>query len=190
MKKLLLAAGDIGFTCGDSKVSKAIRWFTRSKGEPKTLVNHVFIVLKGGTLDESVIIEAVSTVKRGLLVKRYGPPKKDRVAIVRVRGLAMKDLATVCETAEGYEGRRYGHVKIAAHVLDRLLGGRYVFRRIAGMADYPICSWLVAHSFEKAGISFGVPTDAADPDDIWDWVTAHKGKFSVVRPLTPLGGQA
>lgn len=188
MKPTVLVAGDLFFTCGDSKVSKLIRWFTRSKGEAKTQVNHVGLVIGGGTLGEAVIIEAVRTVQIGRLMRRYGPPKTDRVAVYRCIGVSMIDLAEACLAAESYEGRKYGYLKIAAHALDRLIGGKYVFRRLAGMDNYPICSWLVAYSFEKIGISFGVPADAADPDDIWDWVASHPRKFRAVRPLTQLGG--
>ena len=187
MKATIYEPGDANFTCGDSKVSKLIRWFTRDKGEAKTLTNHVGLVIKGGTIHGTAIIEAVRTVQSGPLMKRYGPPKRDRVAVYRFLPMTADQAEIITRAAESYEGRKYGYHKIAAHALDRLIGGRYVFRRLAGMADYPICSWLVAYSFEKAGIGFGVPTDAATPDDIWDWVTTHPEQWLCVRPMTTLG---
>ena len=191
MRPTLLQPSDLFFTCGDSKVSKAIRWFTRDKGEPKTKTNHTGGVSDGGTLSQAEIIEAVSTVQSGPLMQRYGPPKKDRFAAYRYIPMTADQQATVVRTAKGYEGRKYGYHRIAANVLDfglsRTRGKNvYFFRRLAGMADYPICSWLMAYSFEKAGISFGVPTDAATPDDIWDWVTGHPELWLCVRPMTTL----
>jgi len=66
------------------------------------------------------------------------------------------------------------------------LQGAYVIRRLGDINDYPICSWLVAQAFAKAGETFGVPPGAADPDDIWDYVTAHRQKYEMLHPLAPL----
>ena len=63
-----------------------------------------------------------------------------------------------------------------------LLLGAYVFRRLAG-DRYPICSWLVAHSFKKARLFFGVEADEAQPDDIWDFAQQNPGRYREFRPL-------
>ena len=51
------------------------------------------------------------------------------------------------------------------------------------MDRYPICSWLVAHAFAKAGKTFGVPPGMASPDDIWDFVNEEPEKYSEIMPL-------
>ena len=69
---------------------------------------------------------------------------------------------------------------------DWALLGAYVFRRLGRMDRYPICSWLVAHSYKAAGLHFGVAPGAATPDDIWDFVTTRTDRFQEIRPLGPL----
>ena len=54
------------------------------------------------------------------------------------------------------------------------------------MDRYPICSWLVAHAFKKAGKTFGVKPGAATPDDIWDFVRSNPDKYETVIELGPL----
>ena len=65
-------------------------------------------------------------------------------------------------------GRFYGYGKLPLHLLDAVLCGRRVFRRLA---RWPllICSWHVVKSFAAGGVTFGVPAWAAQPDDLWDW---------------------
>jgi len=81
---------------------------------------------------------------------------------------------------------KYDTLKLAAHLLDWLLLGVYLFRRLADNGDYPICSWLVAHAFGEAGKNFGVERGAAEPDDIWDFVTAKTDKYECLHPLARL----
>ena len=70
---------------------------------------------------------------------------------------------------------------------DRLFLGVYFFRRLILAKDYPICSWVVAWAYQKAGRDFGVPAAAADPDDIWDYVTRHPDEYEEVLPLQQIG---
>ncbi|HLE57869.1 MAG TPA: hypothetical protein VJB15_12355, partial [Rhodothermia bacterium] len=94
-----------------------------------------------------------------------------------------EDIDVIVAAAEKYNGHKYGYGKLIAHFLDWMLLGAYVFRRLAKMDKYPICSWLVAHSFAKAGRNFGVQPGAASPDDIWDFVTQRKDIYELVRAL-------
>ena len=64
-----------------------------------------------------------------------------------------------------------------------MLQGAYVFRRLDQMDKYPICSWLVAHSYKKIGKDFRVPAGAATPDDIWDFCDKNPDKYRRVRSL-------
>lgn len=183
---IVLAPGDLFFTRGRSPLSWAIRLFTRSPGEDRTAVNHVGVVVQGGLLSEAVIVEALDTVKRHRLVQQYGPPRRDGVAVYRAVGLAPENLWAAVQAAEGYVGRKYGRLKILAHLGDWMLGGAYLFRRLARMDKYPICSWLASHAYEAAGVRFGVDPNAASPDDMWDWIKAHPDQWRCVRLLKPL----
>jgi hypothetical protein len=178
----VLQPGDIFFTRGNGFVSKAIRFLTRRIGESRTKVNHVGLVVGGGTLSQVVVVEALRTVERHRLVDAYGGAA-DRVAVFRPTRLARGDLQRVVTTANGYVGRSYGYGKIVLHALDWMLQGAYVFRHLGQMDDYPICSWLVAHAYSAAGVHFGVDPGAASPDDIWDYITEHPDEFVQVRWL-------
>jgi hypothetical protein len=180
-----LKDADVVFTKGFGLLSRAIRFFTRGIGESRTKVNHVGLVVSGGPIAEAVIVEALSMVKRHRLMDRYGP-RRDHVAVYRSLDLTEAETRRIAEAAEGYVGRKYGYATIAAHLLDWVLLGAYVFRRFVGCDNYPICSWLVAHAYKKVGKHFGVPARAASPDEIWDFVVENPDKFRMIRDLAPL----
>lgn len=182
---LQLEPSDIFLTRGDSFVSRAIRFFTRGKGEARTEVNHVGVVVAAGDAGTATIVEALTKVKRRRM-SAYRGSKTTLVAVYRPKNLSTAERQKVARRAARYVGADYGYVKLVAHFLDWCLGGAYVFRRIASMDRYPICSWVVAYSFEEVGENFGVPAWAADPDHIWDWVTAHPGEWVELHPLDTL----
>jgi hypothetical protein len=184
----MLQPGDVFLTRGLGPLSRLIRVFTRGFGERRTQVNHVGLVVQEGLPPVAVAVEALSRVRRHPLGSRYGRASRQEIAVFRPLNLSEKEIATVVSAAEGYVGRRYGYLKIVAHLLDWLLLGAYLFRRLARMDDYPICSWLVAHSFAKVGKTFGVPPGAASPDDIWDFAVQETRKYKMVHPLGPMLG--
>ena len=67
-----LHPADVFFTRGFRVFSRLIRFFTRGAGEARTKVNHVGIVVSGGTLESAEIIEAVDRVRRHRLWNQYG----------------------------------------------------------------------------------------------------------------------
>jgi len=177
---------DIVLTAGQGIVSRAIRLLTRQIGESRTKVNHVGIVVeKSCQLRNAVIVEALHKVRRHPLERRYGSGQDD-VAIYRPMNLTHQEKQIVVSAANSYVGRSYGYLKIILHLLDSLLLGTYLFRRLGCMDDYPICSWLVAYSYAKAGKEFGVDPGAATPDDIWDFVTKQAGTYTCIKELDRL----
>lgn len=178
---------DIFLTRSMGLISRAIRFFTRHIGESRTKVDHVGIVVEGGPIEDAIVVEALSTgVVRHRLFAHYSKKRKTKLAVYRPINLTDEERATVVSAAENYVGRSYGYIKILAHFLDWLLQGAYVFRRLACMDDYPICSWVVAYAFAKASKTFGVEPGAASPDDIWDFAVKNPDKYTLVRPLAPL----
>jgi hypothetical protein len=164
-----------------------IRFFTRSIGESRTKVNHVGIVVEGGSLKTAVVVEALVKVRRHRLWEEYGPPSRDEVAVYRAKHLTDEEIDTIVSAANAYVGRKYGFWMLAAHLADWMLLGSFAFRRVLGKDKYPICSWLVAHSFAKAGKHFGTHPGAATPDDIWDFIVVdHPELYDVIHPLKPL----
>lgn len=174
---------DVFLTRGHGLLSKAVRLFSRGIGESRTKVNHVGVVVDEGTLKTCIVVEALIKVCQHKLWDRYGPPRKDFVAIYRPLNISEEEMATIIAEASEQVGKNFGFLKIAAHFLDWCLMGAYVFRRLTKDGDYPICSWVVAHAFSKAGKHFDVEPDAAQPDDIWDFVQANTDKYEEVHPL-------
>jgi hypothetical protein len=170
--------GDIVLTRGTGFFARAIRFFSRRIGESRTMVNHVGIIVEGGYFP--VLVEALRTVERRALLDSYGEAEFAVYRPINVPGLARK---VIVATAEDYVGRKYGWLKIALHGLDWALQGAYVFRRLGRMDAYPICSYVVAHAYAAADLTFGVAPGAATPDDIWDFVRANPDKYELVKPL-------
>lgn len=182
----ILEPGDVFLTRGRGFFAAAIRFFTRTIGESRTKVNHVGLVVESGPLRDAVIVESVSKVRRRRLGQRPAWAN-DRVAVYRPVGLGEDEVRRVVEVAESFVGRGYSYWKVVLHVLDWLLLGAYVFRRLGRMDDYPICSWLVAHAYSKVGRDFGVEPGGASPDDICDFVRANNPQlFVAVRGLEPM----
>lgn len=179
-----LQAGDIFLTTNPSSFfSRAILFFSRSPGEEPTNASHVGLVVRGFPGDAR-IVEAVGRVRVGFL-SRYAD-KKTRVAIYRPRNISFADLDAIVRSALEDVGRGYGWLKLLPHVGDWLLGGRYVFRRLARLDRFPICSFHVASKFQKIGKDFGVPVGAATPDDIDDFCRSHPDKYEMIRDFAPL----
>lgn len=179
-------SADIFLTKGQGLISRCIRFFSRSIGEKRTQVNHVGIVVTPGAMHTAEVVEALSDVQRHTLWKNYGPPRNDYVSVYRPLNLDSAEKEHITNVAAAQVGRSYGYVKIIAHFLDWLLLGAYVFRRLTQDTEYPICSWLVAHAYAAVGKNFGVAPGAAQPDDIWDFVTGHPQIYQCIQPLHQL----
>ena len=115
---ILLEPGDIFLTRGCGIFSWLICFFTRSKGEKKTKVNHVGLVVKSGDMKTAIAVEAQSKVVRHKLWSRYGPPKKDCVAVYRATNLTAEQVKDIVAEAEKQVGKKYGFLMIAAHLKD------------------------------------------------------------------------
>lgn len=186
MSTIELRPADVLVTRGKGWLPAAIRFFTRRIGEKRTKVNHVGVIVDGGPIARSWVVEALWKVVRRRLVDGYGAQGSSEVGIFRPTNLTEEEIRTIVTAANGYVGRRYGVLKLAAHLADWVLQGAYVFRRLTRDDRYPICSWLVACSFAKAGKYFGVAPGAASPDDIWDFCKANPDKYTQVLALGPL----
>ncbi|MBN2424521.1 MAG: hypothetical protein JXB44_05820 [Calditrichaceae bacterium] len=174
---------DIYLSKGSSFIAKAIRFFSTTIGESCTQVNHVGVIVTKGDLQTCVVVEALHKVTRHTLWSEYGPDHNDLVAIYRPLNLTDEEEEIIVNEANEQVGKKYGYLKIVTHLLDWFLLGAYVFRRLTQDGRYPICSWLVAHAFSKAGKHFGVDPGSAQPDDIWDFVNGNPDKYEQIYPL-------
>ncbi len=180
-----LQTADIVFFRGKSWISRQIRNFSRTGGEARTKANHVGIVVAPGTERTAIVVEAVSTVKIHALGAAHLDTNED-VAVARPINLSTDKRGYIALEAARFINRKYGYIKILLHAMDRVLGGRYFFRRLGRLKRYPICSYLVAQSFATIGKDFGVSVGHAQPDDIWDFVESNPDKYTVVRDFRPI----
>ena len=200
---VILQPGDIFLSRGTSLLSRAIRVCTRSFGEKRSKVNHVGIVVEAGGIQEAVVVEALSKVKMHTLWKQYGnscnhtkellarrcftPPRCSTwIAVFRAKNVSPEEMGIIVATAKRQVDKTYGYFKIVAHLLDWCFSGIYFFRWFARNSNYPICSWLVAHAYGEADYDFGVPREAANPDDIWDFVNEHPNYYDCIVKLAPM----
>ena len=181
----MLKSGDIILTRGDKLLSRMIRFFEKDKSEDISKVNHTGVNEKDCLLKDANVIEALTTVKCHNLVEQYAG-KKDKVAIFRKKNLRDDERIEVAKKAKEYVGKKYGFIKIVGHALDWCIGGKYVFRRMFRMDDYPICSWVVGYAYAVIGVKFkGVEPWACQPDDIWD-ECFNSDKYDMIYPLSKL----
>jgi hypothetical protein len=167
--------GDLIFCHGSAWLPRAIRWATRSKGEGATWANHV-----AGITSPGMALEASWTVIEHPLPE-LAPPYQ----IWRYEPLTDAQREAVAVAALAYKGRSYGGAKLLTHLGDALLskvfgGNPLFFRRLNHREEYPICSWLWAFAYERAlSYQFGIPPEAASPDDMHDHVCITPGWFMV-----------
>jgi len=131
-------------------------------------------------MNELTVLEALTTVKKHPLAEI-----KDAFQVWRHTGLQFYERVYVRDAALEYLGRSYGPLKLGLHALDGLIHkaiGKdvFLFRRMALMKPYPICSWVVTWAyFNGANYQFSVHPNHADPDHIHDHVT-QSGHWEMV----------
>ncbi len=169
----ILEVGDIVHVQGRSLFSRIIRWVTKSSTEKLSWSSHSALVVKVGSSIEVIDTAGVQVVVRSIQSFEI---LKSRVLVSRVPGgLSASQKEMLVKKALEYEGRLYGAFKLLAHALDRFFDNRYVFRRLATMDQYPICSWIVAYCYKRVlGLLFGGLPNAVQPDDILDYCMASR----------------
>ena len=183
--KIQLEPADIVLVRSPGFFGKAIRWFSRHKGESKTVVNHTLLVERGGYFAGRyayTIIDTLWTVYRRSLYC-YDNSSYE-IMIVRDKSLTEKERLTITSKARSYLGAVYSPFKIALHVVDKLLGkimGKEVvlFSQF-GFGGLVICNQVVAMSYSAAGKHFDRPPQSADPDHLYDYVLSHPEKYEIV----------
>lgn len=182
---LVLYPGDIILTAGTSWLGKAVRFFTRGRGESASRVNHSALVTFGGYLRDATIIEASLIVRERPLWSTWGG-RKDEVSVWRNRRLTTAQRITLAVTAQRYSGMPYGGWKLLAHAADWAIGGAYIFRRLTNLSASPICSQLIANAYASIRVLFGHSPASISPDDIEDFMMLHPEDWYCVLPLQRL----
>ena len=171
---------DLVFTRSDGILGRGIRWATRTKGEEKTEANHVGLITWPGSKMNAFITEALWTVKNHSLFDKYH--KNGEVAVYRPRNLTLTQSLKILDYMSENVGRRYGWWKILFHLGYKLTGWRKLLKPMF-IDERPICSYLVARAFSKAGLNFGVAARSANPDDMMDFCRDNPDKYELVHPM-------
>jgi len=184
---LMLWPGDVVFTRGDTLLGFAIRRFTRDAEEAPTKVNHVGVITEPGTIHHAQLVEALERVEKHTPYAKYGRSRKQEVTIFRPK-LTQPQVDTIVSYAEAQVGKKYGYHKLLLHALRRTKARRVIDKwwSRGSLDKYPICSYLVARAFSKAGLDFGVSANLATPDDMWDFCVMRPDKYELIFPLGPL----
>lgn len=157
-----LLPADVVIVKANGVVPRLIRFFTRSPGESKSWASHVALAVS-----PTHVVEAATN---GVHYRALASFPAGGVTVWRARNLSVNARERIAATGRSYVGDAYGFEKVPLHLLDWMLGGLYVFRRLATVDNAPLCSWLVAASYAREGLYFGVHVGAATPDDIHDFV--------------------
>jgi hypothetical protein len=181
---MIFKAGDILLTHNPKLLGKLIRFFESRPGD-KAEYNHTAIIVKEGDERSSELVEAMWKTHQILLWDGYGTPHKDSIAVYRPLNIPPDKISLIVEKAKSYIGDQYGWWKLLLHAADWQLFAStgkdlYFFRRLAFIDKYPICSWVVANAYSRAGYDFGVPPNEASPHDIQDFVETHPEKYELV----------
>jgi hypothetical protein len=162
-----------------------IRWGTRGKLEPKTLVNHSgLIVNKADRLEDVRVVEALLKVKRHLLVDQYRGTKH-KVEIWRAKNIDLNTRVRIARRACEFVGRGYPWHRLVFQLVDeKMFGGRMVARRLAIFKRWRICTPLVVEAFWDEGLRFGLEDpDQANPDNLRDFLESEPDKYVLIREL-------
>lgn len=141
---MLFKECDIVFNKSQSLLGKLIRFFSRDKGESKTLTNHVGMIVVSGEGGDAWIAESLQkTVKRPL---KNGYGDLETITVYRPLNLTNEEQRLIVDKMNTYVGKTYGYIKILLHLgdwyLKNIKGGNsnpYFFRRFSTNENYPIC---------------------------------------------------
>lgn len=166
----------------NSMLAKLIcRFSTTASDTSLSKFSHAAIVVSTGTTKN--LIEALSTGVKRTSLSKYS--NGYRILIARHKGLSFFNKLSIIGSAEKYIGKKYGYKLLAGHFADYLcskITGRnvYYFRKITGNNNYPICSWVVSHAYDRAGLRFlNLDPDLVQPDDIADEILHDQNNWEV-----------
>lgn len=175
----LIKPCDLFFARGHSFTSDAVRFFSWGWGQPYPKCSHVGGFYAGRNVYYGQVVEALNKVEAHSFLQQYKGTGTE-ICIYRPINLTLAQKSHILQAALSTVGESYGYMRIGLHLLDSLLLGANVFRRLGGNQK-PICSWVWAHAFKAAGLDFGCDEDVAQPDDMYDFCEANPDKY---QPIT------
>ena len=176
-RPLYVQSGDTFFTRSNSVLGRLIRWGQTEKGEEPAWTNHTGVVVKEGWVKnpgdlhqpEAEVVEALWHTREGVLklngnkVRVFRPvPRYDDV-----------ERARMIAEAKAHVGENYGWWKLLGFLAKRFTG--VDVPKLFFVKSRPICSFLAALANDAARRrsaewpGFGMPPQAADPDEMLDF---------------------
>lgn len=180
-----LKPADIILVRSPGLFGKLIRWATRHRGEDASKVNHVCMVERNtgiflGRYTYPIIDTMITVFRRSLY--NYDNPFYE-VLIVRDKTLKDQDRLLITTEARKYIGTIYSPLTIVAHLFDKILG-KILGREVVILSQIElkgvICNEVVSKAYSKVCRHFDRPNNSADPDFIFDYVTKHPEKYSII----------
>lgn len=187
---------DLFVVRGRGFVGRQIRRASRRDGEAPTYASHAGVVIEDGRW----ILEAQP---QGVVATYAGWKGEDRRAVVFRPNCDHPHLPPIHKQicvehyALEYFGQRYGYFKLAVHLFDAFDPfGLNLMERIGWRDRYPICSWIAAYAYDRAGIDLrGLNPSLAQPDDLVDlavdagWELVWASDLEEVELLTAIYGR-
>ena len=183
---------DIGFSHGQSFISRMIRKCTTSHKESKSVINHVFAFISYGDKKEAEVVESLWKVTKHKFLNAYAKLKgKEKVVVFRPVNLTDEQKDIIIKDLLSDVGADYPWWQFPLFFTDWLLfDEKVVTRKWINHAKHKVCSTKTARAYVQAGLFFGVPEYAATPDDMYDFCIKNPDKYQLILPLSFLDGES
>jgi hypothetical protein len=180
----------IGLCRGSTPIDAAIRvgeTTPADHGQP-SIYSHAFIVTKGGTVNQSLIVEAQTRGTVETRLSNYARALDTGTIIYDPVFLDDYLRDTVAAKAITMIGTPYGFLSIMADAADWCVSwfgnNRQPFANKVPAGQRLVCSVVVARAFQAVNYRFlGKSPDLVQPDDIGDDVSANILQWDAVKCL-------
>jgi hypothetical protein len=119
-----------------------------------------------------VVAEVVSADGAGIRQRPISPYHRRKRAVVYRPTVPIEDRARAAQRALVLVGRKYPVWRLFMHLLDRIAGGAFFFRRFGRTRHNPECAALVALAYAHAIHFNELEWWAVAPDDLDDHAVA------------------
>ena len=111
-----------------------------------------------------------------------------KIEVWRVLNINLEEREVIAGVAESLVGKRYPYHHILWQFLDeKLLSGRYLFRRLANLDPFYVCTPLAVACYWAVGKKFGFKNpNEANPDNLRDFLESNPDKYTLALPLVNL----
>ena len=190
ISEVQIELGDILGYHNPKWLGRAIQWATTGWHEKPSVLSHCGVFVNMGALENVNIVEAL--VPQGVTYRKFIDGYENGENCYILKPLNLNDIhrALIANYAYKQINKPYGYFKILGQLIDGTIAkiarvkDVFWFRRIFNSEHFPICSYLVAHAYEEAGLDFGESDNYTNPDEIYDWAEVHPDKYEIIKIIT------